>query len=101
MRAQLLKRCGRSIPGKRKHCVRPVGHRGVCAVRSADLERAERAAPASAQRSPAELGRTLAALAGARTADADFCELACDLGLARAAELLDRVRAATVELVRE
>jgi hypothetical protein len=131
--AELPPRCGRNVPnlpaaadGSQWKCVRPARHRGICAIRSADLEslrpsvasalethmRTDVAAflqrGQAAQRAIDELtagvrGAVAAAAIGGRLGRAsapaeDFAACAVELGLPRAAALLARMRAAAAEL---
>lgn len=86
-------RCGRVVKGKRTRCVRPERHRGICAVRSRDLEGPRAKRPRVDWRAQLQaMGLQLQADPGA-----EFCELVCDVGLVRSAELLAAVRALTAE----
>ncbi len=105
-RKLILARCGR--PVGRKRCVRPAKHRGVCSLRSADLEGAGRAARALVahvktqavvmQRPRANWQAQLEAVGAATTQAEAFCDLVCDIGLGRAGELLERMRGLGAEL---
>lgn len=130
---ELAPRCGRIVVGKPSaadgsvwKCVRPAGHRGICAVRSADLERhrwsaeSTRARMDAARIHPTEairafLQRGQAAQSGVdgmiaaqraiaelgdvpRSAAERFAECAVELGLSRATAILARMRSAAAEL---
>ncbi len=76
-------RCGKSL-GRGKLCARPFKHRGVCSLRSLDLEQASTAVLRAVRWEQHPVNRS----------ESEFCSLATDIGFARALELLKRARAA-------